>query len=42
MDSMTLRVVLFWLRLKGQLVKQLELSFVRVGGNYKPYEIEHC
>lgn len=33
MHSMSLLVVLFWLRLKEQLVKQLEPPFVRVGGN---------
>lgn len=39
MDSMTLLVVLFWRRLKEQLVKQLELPFVRVGGNAPLVEI---
>ena len=33
MHSMSLLVVLFWLRLKEQLVKQLESRFVRAGGS---------
>lgn len=38
-DSMTLLAVLFWHRLKEQLVKQLELPFVKVGGNALLVEI---